>query len=404
MVHDTILEDHLQKIAEAIRGHQSKENNIGVLGGLSGMALFCFYYAKYLDDDSFSDIGVEMISDCIEKINEGYSYPTYCTGIAGFGWAVQHLTKEGFLSLDCDNLLGQFDEYLCSRMKMDLVDGNYDYLHGAIGYGLYFLSRYQYAESSDLKLRYQSYLVELTKTLEELSISSGKALKWESTLDIKTGNRGFNLSLSHGISSILNFAARLYNFDVFKERTRKIIIGSSNYIFDLKDKHSEHMSLFPVWVEEDAPPEYNSRLAWCYGDLGIGLSLLHAANSLGDGVMRNHALEILDHTTKRKLPDDTLVVDAGFCHGSYGNAHIYQKLWENAKYESFKTLVDFWIADGMRKAIYEDGYAGYKQWDGSVQNWRPQLSLLEGVTGIGLVIIDYLSKEPNSWDECLMIS
>ncbi|GAB5472043.1 MAG: hypothetical protein Mars2KO_01420 [Maribacter sp.] len=404
MIHDTTLENQLQKIAEAIRGHHGKENEIGVLTGLSGMALFCFYYAKYLDDDSLSDIGVKIISDCIEKINRGYSYPTYCSGIAGFGWAVQHLTKERFLSLDSDDLLGQFDEYLYAQMKFDLVKGNFDYLHGAIGYGLYFLSRYRYSENTDLRLRYRSYLIELIKTIEKLSISNGETLKWGSTLDGKKGSRGFNLSLSHGISSILNFAARLYEFDVFKESTRKIIIGSANYIFDLEDKHSENLSLFPRWVETDAPLKYNSRLAWCYGDLGIGLSLLHAANSLVDGSMRNHALKILNHTTKRKLHDDTLVIDAGVCHGSYGNAQIYQKLWQNTKHESFKESINFWIADGIQKAIYEDGYAGYKQWEGFVGSWTPQLSLLEGVAGIGLVIIDYLSEEPNSWDECLMIS
>ncbi|RKN76896.1 lanthionine synthetase C family protein [Ulvibacterium marinum] len=404
MIHDNTLEDQLQKIAEAIRDHYGKENDIGVLSGLSGMALFCFYYAKYLDDDSFSDVGVEIISDCIKKINEGYSYPTYCTGIAGFGWAVQHLTKEEFLSLDCDDLLGQFDEYLYTQMKSDLAVGYYDYLHGAIGQGHYFLSRYQNTENTDLKLRYRSYLDELIKTLEKLSISNGKTLKWESTLDVKNGSRGVNLGLSHGITSILNFAARLYKFDVFKESTRKIIIGSANYIFDVEDKRPENLSLFPFRVETDAPLEYNSRLAWCYGDLGIGLSLLYAANSLVDGSMKNHALEILNHTTKRKSPDDTQVKDAGFCHGSYGNAHIYQKLWENTKHESFKELVDFWIADGIQKAIYEDGHAGYKQWNVPVQSWTPRLSLLDGVAGIGLVIIDYLSEEPNSWDECLMIS
>lgn len=404
MINDRILENQLLKIAEAIRTHHKKENKIGVLTGLSGMALFFFYYAKFLDDDSLSDIGVELISDCIEKINMGYSYPTYCTGIAGFGWTLQHLKTKDFINIDCDELLSPFDEFLHNQMIFDIRQGNYDFLHGALGYGFYFLSRYEYTENVQLKNNYQSYLSELVNTLGKISISDGITLKWESTLDIEKGNKGFNLGLSHGISSILNLATRLHKFDVFKESTSKIIIGSSNYILGFKDNHAENLSLFPSWIEKDKLPEYNSRIAWCYGDLGIGLSLLHAAQSLGVSSIKNHALEILGHTTKRKLPDDTLVSDAGVCHGSYGNAHIYQKLWQNTKHESFKELVDFWITDGIQKAIYEDGYAGYKQWEGFVGSWMPQLSLLEGVAGIGLVIIDYLSDEPNSWDECLLIS
>ena len=65
---------------------------------------------------------------------------------------------------------------------------------------------------------------------------------------------------------------------------------------------------------------------------------------------------------------------------------------------------NFWIADGIRKASYKDGYAGYKQWNGLTKDWTSELSLLEGVAGIGLVLIDHLSEESNFWDECLMIS
>ena len=69
-----------------------------------------------------------------------------------------------------------------------------------------------------------------------------------------------------------------------------------------------------------------------------------------------------------------------------------------------KDRTDFWINDGIQQATFKDGYAGYKQWNGLEKEWTPKLSLLEGITGIGLVIIDYLSDEVNSWDECSIIS
>ena len=404
MDRESLLRQKLSEISTILKKEYKSVPDIGVVAGISGIALFQFYYSKFLDVDEHSEIGAEMISTCIEKINDGYSFPTYCNGIAGLGWAIQHLKTKDFIDVDCDDLLSQFDEYLYNQMKFDFKRGNYDFLHGALGYAFYFLSRYKHTEDPELKKRYQSYLSESISALEKLAISESATLKWKSTLDIQKGNQGYNLSLSHGISSILNFLSRLHAIETFRDATEKLVIGSANYILGFEKKDQENLSLFPSWIEKGIPLEYNSRLAWCYGDLGIGLSIWRAGMSLEDKTMQQHALKILDHTTARKLPDETLVNDAGVCHGSYGNAMIYQRLFRKSGNKSFAKSFDFWMEDGLQKAIHKDGYAGYKQWSALEKSWTPELSLLEGVAGIGLVIIDYLSEEPNLWDECLLIS
>ncbi len=398
-----LLKQKLNTISTTLRQRYKEETDLGVVSGVSGIALFQFYYSKYLDIDTHADLGAEMISHCIEQINEGYSHPTFCTGIAGLGWTIQHLKANDFIDVDCDDLLSPFDTYLYNQMMYDLKRGNYDFLHGGLGYGFYFLSRFEHTENSALKKLYQGYLEELITTLEELSISEGDTLKWESVLDIEKGNKGYNLSLSHGISSILNFLSRLHRFEMFQASTYNLIRGAANYLLGFEDKNPAHLSLFPSWVETDVSLQYNSRIAWCYGDLGIGLSLLEAGKSLNDAAMREHALNVLYHTTHRTSGDQTMVVDAGVCHGSYGNALIYQKLHQENNAPSFEKMLHFWIEDGIEKAVHTDGYAGYKQWNGLKKDWSLELSLLEGIAGIGLVLIDYLSEEPNTWAECLMI-
>ena len=404
MVHNSWLIHKLNEISKVTEENFRNSANVGIVAGISGIALFHFYYSKYLDIEKHSEIGAEMISFCFEKINEGYSNPSYCNGIAGLGWAIQHLTTNAFIDVDCDNLLSQFDGYLYSQMTYDFNQSNYDFLHGALGYAFYFLSRYEQAEITHLKKRYESYLSEVLNQLEKLAIEGKKGIKWRSVLDVEKGNEGYNLSLSHGISSIINFLTRLHDIDKFSEASKKLLIGGAKYILSLENATSENLSLFPSWVEEGFPREYNSRIAWCYGDLGIGLSLLHAGKSLNDDSLTGRAVEILHHTAKRKLPHETQVQDAGVCHGSYGNAHIYQRVLRETSQQSFAQPVDFWMEDGIKKAVFDDGYAGYKQWNGLEKDWKPELSLLEGVAGIGLTIIDYLSEIPNDWDECLMIS
>lgn len=401
---DYILKKQLKEIGKLVETRFVNEEHIGVLSGISGMALFQFYYAKYLDDDRLSDLGVEMISHCIQKINEGYSYPTYCTGIAGFGWTVQHLNDEGFIELDCDDLLGEFDTYLRTQMEFDISNNNFDFLHGATGYGFYFLKRYYGSKNKELKYRYVDYLKELILALEKSAVKKDNYFKWESVLDIRRGNKGFNFSLSHGMSSILNFLSRAHEIDELREITVAPIKGCLNYLLGFKNKYPENESLFPSWIEPELPIEYNARLAWCYGDLGVGLSVVKAGITLNDNLRLKQGIEILDFTTNKKLLEETNVIDAGICHGSYGNAQIYHRLFQQYENGIFKKSADFWIQDGIEKATHKDGYVGYKQWNGLTKEWTPELSLLEGVAGIGLVIIDYLSKKPNPWDECLMIS
>ncbi len=404
MKHTALLNKKLKEISSILQKQHTDVTDVGVMSGLSGIALFQFYYSKYLDVDKHSDIGIEMISNCIEKINDGYSTPTFCSGIAGLGWAIQHLKTMDFIDLDCDSLLSQFDNYLCNQMILDFNQGDYDFMHGALGYAFYFLNRFRHTEDKDLKKRYQSYLSESIISLKSLSVSKDKTLKWKSDLDIVKSKKVYNLSLSHGMSSIINFLSRLHEIDIFKKETEELVLGGINYILSFENTNPQNISLFPNWIEKNVLPEYNSRIAWCYGDLGIGLSLLRAGKSLGDIPLQNHALEILHLTATRNLPHNTLVYDAGVCHGSYGNALIYKRLFQKSNETSFKKSLNFWIEDGIQKAIHQDGYAGYKQWNAFKKSWTTELSLLEGIAGIGLVIIDCLSNEPNSWDECLMIS
>ena len=99
-----IIEKQLRGIADKAALKYKETIDIGILTGQSGIALFQFYCSKHFDDDSFSETGIEIISNCMDRINDGYSHPTYCNGIAGFGWTLQHLLDEDFIELDI-NLL-----------------------------------------------------------------------------------------------------------------------------------------------------------------------------------------------------------------------------------------------------------------------------------------------------------
>lgn len=181
-----------------------------------------------------------------------------------------------------------------------------------------------------------------------------------------------------------------------------MLIGGIAYILDYRNEDNSAVSLFPGWIKDGEDNSRPSRLAWCYGDLGVGVSLWQASKSLEDEELGRTAVEVLKHAARRTSPESSMVKDAGLCHGSYGNAQIFNRMYAETGEEMFRDAAAFWINDGLEKAVHKDGYAGYKQWKGQDGEWRGELVLLEGIAGIGLSMISYLSGD-NSWDECLMI-
>src|SRR5262249_58816684 len=71
----------------------------------------------------------------------------------------------------------------------------------------------------------------------------------------------------------------------------------------------------------------NSRLTWCYGDLGILSVLFQVSRRTGREDLRGFARDLLDHCLARP-PEDYGVVDAPLCHGAAGVAHIFNRLYQ----------------------------------------------------------------------------
>lgn len=93
----------LKEIDSVLSVNYSLNTQLGVLSGGSGLSLFQFYYAQFLNNERKSESALSILSSCIENINNGYMYPTYCAGLSGFSWTTTHLDQEGFIEAD-DNL------------------------------------------------------------------------------------------------------------------------------------------------------------------------------------------------------------------------------------------------------------------------------------------------------------
>ncbi len=376
-----------------------KKKGIGLIGGLTGEALFLFYYAKYTQDMVYYDKAMELLTDVFDAINDGFAYHTFAAGLAGVGWAVEHLVQTDFIEADPDEILEDIDTYLHKAMILDIQEkGNYDFLHGASGCAIYFLNRL----GNDKAGKYLAeYIDELEKKSEK---EENGAVKWKSVLSIEEGFEGYNLSLSHGLASIIAFLANTNLHGIHKEKSASLLKGAIQYMMSNSLDTTKFQSNFPSWIREGEPLSH-SRMAWCYGDLGIGISLYQAALSLDDKDLEERAIAVFQHAAKRKDLKENAVVDAGLCHGGAGIAHIFNRMYNYTGIEEFRETARYWFNATLALATHEDGFAGYKAWHTEKYGgWVSDGGILEGIGGIGLGILSAISDIEPEWDRCLLCS
>lgn len=374
--------------------------NIGLHAGTSGIALFLAYYDRILHGkNEVSQKVMDILEHNIEQINSGSNLHTICDGISGFGWLCEHLRKLGMLNREDIEFLDDLDPFLYKRMIVDIRQGNYDFLHSALGVGTYFLSRF---DNNAVPKYMEELLTELEKSGD---LCENDAVKWLSMLNYETGEKGYNISLSHGMASIAVFFIRLHQLNFKTKRVARLLTQVITYILDQITYTEGSESYFPSYSKESNVGNFNSRLGWCYGDLGIAHVLWQAAVSLKNKEWEDTAIQILLHNSNRRDLQKNGIMDAGLCHGSAGVAHIFWNLYLNTHLQKFQETTDYWLNITMQMAKYTDGSAGFKAWNTEkFGGFVKSDSFLDGISGIGLVLLSHLQSDKTVWDECLMLS
>lgn len=395
-----MFSDKLREIANVLVEQTNKPGDIGLLTGKAGIALFFFYYFKLTGEEVYSQRGLDIIGDIFDTIDGEQVIHTYCSGLCGTGWAVEHLVRNDFIDADSDELLSGLDTLLSASMLRDARKNYFDFLHGAVGYGIYFLKRLS-------NPRVKDYLIQLVDELEkqaEGKIDEDGGGRWLSLIKLEPKTMGANLSVSHGMSGIMDFLGRLHREGIGGERVHNLLKSTVGYLLEQTLDTAVYMCHFPAWAAEKER-SYHTRLGWCYGDLGTGAVLWLTARSTHDETWREKALAILLHSTQRLEPANTGVVDAGLCHGSTGIAHIYNRMYHYTGIETFRESALYWFDRTLEMASFDDGYAGYKALHGKQRGgWVREAGLLEGISGIGLALISAISDIEPKWDECLLLS
>lgn len=361
----------------------------GLFTGEFGIILFLLFYRKYSQKKiNLIDLFIEkVVTDFLGKNNAS----NFGNGFSGILYLFEYLREQDFIEIDTCEVEESLNQYLYRNMIKYTVENNYDFVMGSLGNALYFQKKYGYSYYLDI------FLKTILETAEK--DYTHNMYKW-SSLIYPVKKTGYNLSLSHGMSALLLFFVRVLKNDSNNSLAKELLIGLGNYLLSQEVDFDTYGCHFPSHIIDGNTPR--SRLAWCYGDLGVAISLLEAGKVIGNDNWIEKSLSVLYNCAKRKDMEKEGVLDSGICHGSVGLAIIYRRLFMNTGIKLFKDVTEYWIDKTMSLSYFDDGLCGYKTYASTI--WKCDYSLLTGISGVGLSLLSYIKDSPQSWDELFLLS
>lgn len=382
------------KQIEEIEKQLSFTNSSSLLGGNAGLILFYIYYYKATGNEKYLEIANKQIECEIENLAFDNTPVDFGSGMTGLFWLLLHCQNSGYIELPTDFFANATRETLAMHSDRFLEDGYFDYFYGGLSSCMFFLE-----DKSDFA---DEQLQKIVLKLQKKAVIKHNLCYWPGTFftEKKLLNNEINFGLAHGIPSVVIILCKIFKRGIEKEVCHSLISGAINYIAD--NALNGQQSMYPDIVVNNTPP-HASRLAWCYGDLGIAVTYWQAGKITLNADWQQHAIKIMRFAAERRNLTDNLVKDACVCHGTSGIALIFYRFYVETGENQFKDAADFWFERTLIMAEHSTGIAGYK-------NWTPQdgylntLGMLEGVSGIGLCLLSAAYDMEPYWDSCLLLS
>ncbi len=402
MISNHDLDKEYRKLIDFFHGDAFPEySTLGLYTGLSGeILLFSKHYLATRDQRSLKRI--HLLLDRGMKIlnNLNHFDPSLSSGVAGFAWVVNFLISHEIIDSESEEILEIIDDFLSLSVVRFLNVGNIDLLNGAMGIAHYLIKREKIESAKSIVV-----------FLDKKKIKFRDEITWEFEKKSSLESPICDLSLAHGCTGITYFLSQCLKGKVYPDLCRSLISGNVNFLLKNMRQHGKSNSFFANRLElRDYPNRIvedikGSRLAWCYGDLGMLYTLYNIAIDFNDKQLENNTLKNLMLTSKRKAQKDTGVIDAGFCHGAIGICYVFYKVFLKTGLKKFEDASKFWLEEALKYNFNNEkpdyGFSSLEYYGNSDDLTR---SLLEGMTGVALVFQSILYPSTPEWDDCIMLS
>jgi hypothetical protein len=215
----------------------------------------------------------------------------------------------------------------------------------------------------------------------------------------------YNLGLGPGMPAVIAALAMAVRAGVARDRATYLLDGAVRWLQSVRREGHDGSQFAYAIPKGTIEGDNDCRAAWCYGDPGIAVSLLLAARAIENPAWEEMALDVAGCAVSRD-PDKVGVVDAGFCHGAVGLAHIYNRIYQATNAPTFHDAALAWYDRTLAMRKPGQGIAGFLAWkhrelEGPMI-WTSDASFLTGAIGIALALLAGIDVHEPNWDRVLM--
>lgn len=380
----------IDDIAQEIRVHIVEPLPPGLFSGTAGVCLFLFLYSLWKRSELYYQIAYDTLNKTLDSISDCFNH-TFCSGVSGICWLIDYLCDNKIIESYNREIVFELLPYVRRNLSQSIKKGDFDFLHGAIGSAIYLLNRIPHTEK---KIHNQ-----ILDSLKENMVLTSTGGYWEYYWNELMDNRHVNISIAHGMASTCIYLANLIN--IFNcSKARDLLNKSMQYIVN-QEYLTNRLSSYPTFSQEYDLENgiINSRLGWCYGDVGIALLYWNYYKMCLNEKYKEKAIGLFMKISDRRALQENRIIDAGICHGTSGLGLVFSKMFLNTNNIKFRGAADYWLSETMKFSKYQDGYAGYK-----TNGQYASINLLEGISGIGLYLLSQVNSRFWGWEKVLLIN
>jgi hypothetical protein len=388
-------------------------------------ALFYAYLAAARCDESWAVRATERLNATIDRAASEHPRLALYAGLCGLGWTVEHVPRlldAAFPSTPEDDgeSAGDHEEDVDLNADIDaavvrelrqvtpgtwLRYSDYDLISGLVGYGTYFLERWP-LETAKAGVRL------VIDHLAAIAERTDRGVTWHTPPELLPDWQRlqcpagyYNLGVAHGMPGVIHFLSEAAAAGVEHDDVDHLLNGAVDWLVAQR-RPAGSGSWFSGWLASGQSRE--SRLTWCYGDLGILSVLFQVARRTHREDLRRVASDLLDHCLVRPL-EDCGIQDAELCHGAAGVAHIFNRLYQAEGDLRCRDAALAWFdrALAMRQPTTSaaGGFLAATRPDPTGPTiWEPSAAFLDGAIGVALALLSAVTPIEPSWDRLMLIS
>ena len=372
--------------------------------GQAGLALLYTWLARTRRVPGADALARQCLDQAIDAASKQAMNVSLWGGFTGVAWAAELVDR--LLDPDEEDRNEVIDEALLRLLsRADAWSAPYDLVVGLTGLGVYCLQRHPRPPATEC-------LHLAVGRLQKRAQHDEHGLYWwtppeemfsQETREQYPSGRA-DLGVAHGVAGPVALLGGICGTGIDLTTARPLLEGAVRWLL----AHSiptDAGPTFPVWVAPGVQP-WPARSAWCYGDPGIAAALLMAARGVGDAGWEQAAVALACRAAERP-PAETGVVDACFCHGSAGLAHVFNRMYQATGEPTLGRAAVYWLERTLD--FYRLARASGESWvQGSRDPARQEpwtgIDVVDGAAGVALVLLAATTAVEPMWDRMFLVS